>query len=99
MRKRNYVWFVEPLDKETNESIATALQEDAEENLLCITLADKKQHHLWRVPFDFIKYLQKSKDTSRLSFRVYNRVGNGQIRQIPFSMLIKHRKPKQKVPV
>lgn len=77
-QKREYVWFVEPMDSNTNMVIA---QELSEENFGRVKCEDEKKHNLWRCSWDFVLSLQKSKRVLGLNFRSYNKQGTqGKIR-------------------
>jgi hypothetical protein len=93
MAKKQYVWFIEALDDHTNEVIGKALQEAAEESLVRITPTDKRQRKAWRCSFDFLSSLEKSQAALGLKFKVYNQMGNGQIRPCPAFL----RKPRQRI--
>jgi hypothetical protein len=82
-----YIWYIEPLDKETNETIAQALQEvsDSRETML-IGVRDNTgiSHNLWRCPMDLLLLLQRSKNQMNLRFEVFGQQGKGQIRKKTF---------------
>lgn len=89
--KRGYVWFVEPMDSNTNMVIA---QELSEENFGRVKCEDEKKHNLWRCPVNFVLSLQKSKRSLGLNFRIYNKERNqGKIRDCTF--LFEKRKRKK----
>lgn len=89
--KREYIWFVEPLDSNTNMTIAQQLPE---ENFGRVKCEDEKKHNLWRCSVDFVLFLQKSKESLDLDFRIYNKERTqGKIRNCAF--LFERRKRKR----
>jgi len=89
-RKIVYTWYIEPLDANTNQ---TASEELAKENFCrAIRCEDGKKHNLWRCDFDFALAIHKSKKSLNLNFHIFNRQGNGKIRQCPSFVFDKKRK-------
>jgi len=85
MRERKYVWYVEPLDSDTNSAISDYLKESsitAEcKSVLC---ADGKKRNLWRCnSFDLVQALRNSKKSLNLRFKVYIKEGRGSVRSGP----------------
>ncbi|MBU4204768.1 hypothetical protein KKE19_01495 [Patescibacteria group bacterium] len=77
--KDECTWYVEPLDKLTNESLARELPE---ENFQPGTIiSDGTRHNLWRCDFAIVANLRSD---GQFHFRIFNRYGNGQIRQCRF---------------
>jgi len=82
-RKRNYRWYLEPLNNETKEDL---LREASEEHIypgrVC---ADGKPHDLCEVPWKKISFYLKSRTgNSFLQFVVWVQEGGGEIRRYPF---------------
>jgi hypothetical protein len=78
-----YTWYVEPLNKQTNDVLASTLEEISfYENIIC---ADGLPHNLWQCPVAFISCLkQSSAGVPSIKFRVFNCKGNGRIRECTF---------------
>ncbi len=81
-----YDWFVEPLNKETNDLLASALEETSFcENIFC---EDGHLHNLWQCTAPLISYLKGSRRRiSSIRFRVFSRKGQGEIRECTFLYL------------
>lgn len=89
MAKREYTWYVEPLDNNTNSTLS---QELPESNFGREKCEDDKKHPLWECPLDLIRALWKSKESLNLNFRVFNKEGKqGKRRDCTF-MFIKKKK-------
>jgi len=86
------VWFIEPLDSNTNIAFDQQISDDNfTAGVLC---EDGKRHNLWECPFWLLASFQRSSRTMGLQFRIFNRFGNGQIRECEF--LYRKRKPQRK---
>jgi len=84
MAKKQYTWFLRPLDNHTNEVICKTLGEYAEENFLrTITLSDGKRYYLWECPVQLVADFYRSQYDMGLRFIIYNRFGNSKIRRCP----------------
>lgn len=101
---RTYTWFLEPLDKDTNEVIARELANLANvsdvdhEMLTQVLCADKKRHNLWRCPFDFVSKIMRSAGQMNLRFKIFNREGKGEIRECAIMRKKKRGKPQLPTP-
>lgn len=90
---KNYVWYVGPSDARTNRAFSEEIsEENLQRDVLC---ADGLRHNLWQCSFHLLAAFQKSKQTLGLQFRVFNRIGGGQIREFKFRYFTK-RKPQNK---
>jgi len=86
----DYTWYLEPLNKMTNDSLAQALPED---NFQPETeTADGSLHNLWKCDSTVVSAYRNSKSRSGYQFRIYNRYGMGPIRECHF--LKRKRKPR-----
>jgi len=83
---REYTWYVEPLDTQTNEVIAREAQSHGlmEERELRPE-GSKNPLNMWRCQHLFIERLERSKKQLGIRFKIYNREGSGQLRQVIFS--------------
>ncbi len=89
MAKRVYVWFVEPLDgSNTNNVLRRELTMFGRK----VPCGDGKKHDLWNCSWDFVLKLKKCKSDLGLDFKIFNRCGNGQIREFKFPYLRKRKK-------
>ncbi len=83
-RKRNYIWLIEPLDSHTNEVISREVpEENFSRGVIC---EDGISHnlYLWECDYRIVATLIGSKRDLDLKFRIFNRCGNGQIRDCAF---------------
>ena len=94
MAKRQYTWFLEPLDNRTNEVIGKALGEMSEENFHQSIVFDGKRHNLWECPAQLVADFNRSRTNLGLRFLVYNRLGNGKIRLCPLFLCQQRRRKK-----
>lgn len=79
---REYEWFLEPLDSNTNEIVARVLpDENFSENVIC---GDGKEHKLWACDWAFVFIMKESKGALGAKFRIFNRCGRGPIRECKF---------------
>jgi hypothetical protein len=96
MAKQPYEWFVEPLDANSNESIARELsEEDFYREILC---NDGIKRNLWKCSYSFVKFLWESKN-GVINIKVFNRTINsgtsrGKIKDVTF--LLHHQFLKKK---
>ncbi len=83
MPKREYIWFVEPLNSDTNKVIAQQLAEsNFNSEIVC---ADRKRHNLWTCPNQFAMSLVESKGSFNLHFKIWGKQGcHGKIRDKTF---------------
>jgi hypothetical protein len=82
MNKRNYVWFIEPLDSGTNETISQELPEmNFWQSVIC---EDGRKHNLWSCDSDFVSKMRKSKRNLNLNFKIFNQRDGSQIRECKF---------------
>jgi len=88
MKKREYTWYVEPLDSHTNLAVSMQLSEENFGQFVC---ADQERHNLWRCDLLEAVAFWRSKISAGLTLNVYNQEGNGQIRLCNFLM------PKKKI--
>jgi len=76
MDKKRYTWYIEPLNKETNDAIYEYLSktglEFSAEPILC---ADGKKHNLWECPLNLIPLLCGNKKSLQLRFVVWGKQG------------------------
>lgn len=73
MPKREYIWFVEPLDSDTNEVIS---QQPTENNFNSgIVCADGQRHNLWTCSYQLATSLTKSKKSLDLHFKIWGKEG------------------------
>ena len=84
-KKKEYTWYVEPLDSNTNQAIAELV--DAED--FC------SKSHLWRCDIGIVLALKRSMKSLNLKFKLYNQQGKGQVREIPLFVLEGKKKRKK----
>ncbi|MDO9510055.1 MAG: hypothetical protein Q7J14_02075 [Candidatus Magasanikbacteria bacterium] len=80
---KNYEWFIEPLNSDTNESFSDYLNSKGERIDLLPNLIDNKGkgHSCYRVPYTVVNHINKLR-LEILKFKVYNREKNsGPIRE------------------
>jgi len=77
-----YVWFIEPLNKLTNDSLAQALNEENFQQ--GITVEDGTPHNLWSCDSTTVTAFRNSRSRNGFQFRIYNRFRNGPIRECKF---------------
>ena len=81
---REYTWFVEPLKdvSHCNAVIARALGEETSAENFCeqVRCLDGRKHNLWRCTHELAKSLWDSQRNLKISIRMWNREGNGAIR-------------------
>jgi hypothetical protein len=83
-RERDYTWFVSPGDAHTNEVISRRLPE--ENFSLCTLEGEIAEIGLWQCPAQFVTFLRLSKKSAHLNFRIFNREGDGKIRECSFML-------------
>jgi len=82
MKKRDYKWFVEPLDSHTNGVISNEVpEENFSHGVIC---EDGKPHNLWECSFQVVSALMRSQRNLNLQFKIFNREGKGKIRECTF---------------
>lgn len=77
-KERDYRWYVEPLDDDTNKVVGRKKWEDS--MLEGVRCSDGLRRNLWLCDRDLINALNKSKSSLNLRFRVYVQEGDGEIR-------------------
>lgn len=78
MAKRTYEYFLEPKDNHTNEVISKNVGSgNFLENVMC---ADGQKHNLWKCPSGLVFMLWRSRSNLKIRFKIFNREGNGKIR-------------------
>lgn len=87
-QRKDYQWFVEPLDAATNEAIFNGLRaknSSGADELRRIIDADGKEHMVWQADYDFVSFVERTAKQQSLKFLVYNRFGeNAKARPWPF---------------
>ncbi len=90
-QKRDYQWFVEPLDAATNDAITAGLREqglcaaESTDELRRITDTEGQPHTVLQINYPFVSFLEKSAAPKRLRFQIFNRPGeNAKARLWPF---------------
>lgn len=87
-RKREYKWFVEPLQdaSHANAVIARALAQEVCGQNCCETVMceDGQRRNLWSCPAGLAQRLWESRKTLGISINIWVREGNGQIRNGTF---------------
>lgn len=74
---RVIAWFIEPLNKATNEAL---YRENLGELALCeATCNDKSSHKLWNCNKELVDKFLASKADAQYMFKVWVRRGNGEI--------------------
>lgn len=85
---KDYQWFVEPLDAATNEAVYNGLRAknaSTADELRRIVDADGKEHMVWQADYEFIHFVERSAESRRLRFLIFNRLGeNAKARPWPF---------------
>ncbi len=83
MTEREYIWFVEPLNSDTNEVIAQQLPaSDFNSEIAC---ADGRKHNLWTCSYQFAMSSIESKESFNLHFKIWGKQGHhGKIRDKTF---------------
>ncbi len=77
MSKRQYTWYLRPLDAITNNSLARCI---SEENFGEYPV-DGKNLKMWRCNRETVRQCEASRKNAKLKFEIYVREGNGQIRE------------------
>ena len=77
--KRDYSWYVEPLDAHTNEWVGKYLWEESAGNSLVLCF-DGIRRDLWRCDRDFVTKLKNSRHQLHFKFRIFVQEGRGPIR-------------------
>lgn len=90
-RNRRYIWYVEPLDPQTNAAIAGVLpEEDAIDNMRC---ENGMLRDVWRCKRSCVTRLLAARTQLKLTFRIFRREGDyGKIREWTFEQKPTHRK-------
>jgi len=82
MRKRDYNWYVEPLDSDTNLAVSMQLPEENSGQYVCTT--DNQHHNLWKCSFLQASFFWRSKVRLGLNLNIYSQEGSGEIRPCNF---------------
>ena len=77
-KKREYTWYIEPLDDFTNQYLSQSLPE--ENTHLEKECADGKRHNLWECGHDYKYVTGLINSQQKLRFNVFAKEGNGEIR-------------------
>jgi len=93
--KRDYTWYIEPLDGFTNEMISCEIpSQNFNREVLC---QDEQPHNLWECSYSIALAFIKSKLQFGLNFKIWSKEGlHGKIRRCEFLFDKKKRKEKQK---
>ncbi len=95
MNKREYTWYVEPMDDQTNATISGhVIEKSTIAECVAVKCVDNERRNLWRCNFDFVKLLHASKESLNLRFRIYNQADKGPIRRCPSFLFRKKKKRK-----
>jgi len=78
---REYKWYLEPLNGQTNLAISIQLPE---ENFCQPACEDGQSHNLWQCSFQMARSFWESKENSGLHFNIYVQEKNGKIRKVNF---------------
>ena len=91
MSEREYIWFIEPLNSDTNEVIAEQLPaSDFNREIVCV---DGRNHNLWKCSHQFAMSSVESKESFNLHFKIWGKQGrHGKIRDKTFLFSKKWRK-------
>lgn len=82
-KKVEYLWFVEPLDSETNNVFAETIGDDSDYSVGVIC-NDGSRHNLWRCPWKLVYAFQRARRQKGLHFRIFNSTNGGKIRECTF---------------
>ncbi len=97
MAKKRHEWFIWPKNGHANEVIARMAQNGDnrfEEGTLTDAMCeDGKKRNLWRTSEDNAWFLWRSRID--LKFEIFNRLGNGKIRNVTFLFRRDRRSPKK----
>lgn len=83
-RKRNYTWYVQPLDAFTNQAIVNDFLQDAEEFQTRVCCEDGIYRDFYQLHYDILSRIIQSRVSLGLKFNVYVQEGRGQIRNAEF---------------
>jgi len=73
MPKIEYIWFIEPLNSDTNEVIAQQLaKSNFNSQIIC---ADGRKHNLWTCSNQFAMSSVESKESFNLHFKIWGKQG------------------------
>lgn len=91
MAKSAYIWFVQPMDKDTNDVVGRQCHEDD----FCheIRCEDGECRDLWKCTREVMSALVASRRTMRLKFKVFCQAREGKIRDVSFLFLKKRKNP------
>ncbi|MEK7653275.1 MAG: hypothetical protein AAB358_02245 [Patescibacteria group bacterium] len=81
-RTREYAWYLEALDADSNEIIAKNLGDD--QSCGEYTCADLQRRQLFRCDSKFVAKIRMSRAKFNLHFKVFVQEGRGPIRLWPF---------------
>lgn len=93
MIEQIYIWYVEPLDEQTNAAVYECLKNrDLNANMEPAICEDEKKHNLWECSIETVKFLYASKEELNLKFEIWGKQGfSGKIKKKTFLF-----KPKRK---
>lgn len=81
-KMRQYQWFCEPRDRNTNDVLASELSE--EDFLREVPVGEGVKRHVWRLNAQLLRSLQNSRPHAGLKFKLYVQEGNGRLRSAHF---------------
>src|ERR1035437_7588034 len=81
-RQREYHWFAEPRDGNTNNVLAS--QHSEEDFLRDVPDSDNVKHSVWRLNSQSMAFLRNSRSQRQLKFRLYVQEGSGLMRSTKF---------------
>jgi hypothetical protein len=87
---REYKWYIEPLNSQTNSSVSTQLPA---ENFCQPACKDGQSHNLWQCSFQLARSFWESRENSGLHLKIYIQEKNGKIRSADF--LFRRKKKRQ----
>lgn len=88
--KKEYFWYVQPLDSHTNKVIAGQLPEMSEDSF-------RKKGNLWECSLEFVTSLYASKADFDLKFKIWGKQGHhGKITEKTFLFNPRHKRLKMK---
>ncbi len=93
MSKREYAWFLEPLDSHTNKVFSLQIPLDSFSKVLC---GDGKIHNLWPCSPEKVSAFFRSREDLALRFKIFCREGHGKVRDGAFLFKRKKRMPSRK---
>ena len=83
--RRTYIWYIEPLDPNTNLALSKVLRE--ENYFEELTDNTGQPRNVWECRYQLVESFRYAKDQRDFKFRVYIREGSGQLRRVPDFLL------------